>query len=546
MYSPFAPELGQQQNMFADTSHVCVLMIFQPNHVHRFGLQAHRPLLYSFTDQFNDAASRVADQVARGGHVSCIDQLVTDGAAHSSVKPSSNASTMINMDPMVDFYRFTMVINKPTFNGIGPSPFSPEQAHKVLICGYFLDEPINPLNPSTFNPNAQMVITHKTVMETTSSMGIYGSAMETARLRMDANITNQGVTQLSTNPDLYYTDPYMAFSSNFTGGDGTLVTNPGHLQALGANENRLLQTKLQHPTANLRHVLTSVYNAQREVFDGQQSGGILRNDAAMAMPVFARDGIYDGISRNLRAQSSTADAIGPNVHDVWTMARVEAEFPSTEVVMVESDQTSTFDIQDQSMATPRTIYSSLICSAAPAILSAFGLARLGFVYESYSDNPLSSYPFAYKVEHVVPMVQFPGGEEAIKTRAEGAVNEFIRSIFSVMQQTRGDFKVHIDFDIYGMSQVYLNFNCDSLIIREPYQHLTTFGGMVAPMYGCAADIAHNGSELACLINAMGQDSIALPNLPVPHQPVAPGFQQPTAPSYPQSAQSPNTGGFVSL
>lgn len=540
MISPFAPDLGQQQNVFTDNSHACVLMIFQPNRVHRFGMQAHRPLLYSFTDQFNDAAARVADQVARGGHVSCIDQLISDGAAHGSVKPSSDPSTLIDMNPLVDFYRFTMVINKPTFNGIGPSPFSPEQAHKVLICGYFLDEPVNPHNPSTFNPDAQMVITHKTVMETTSSFGTYGPAMESARLRMDANITNQGVTQLSTNPDLYYTDPYMSFTSNFIGGDGNLVTNPGHLQSVGGTENRLLQTKLQHPTANLRHVLTSVYNAQREVFDGQQSGGILRNDAAMAMPIFARDGIYDGISRNLRAQSSTADAIGPNVHDVWTMARVEAEFPSTEVVLVEADQVSTFDSQDQTMTTPRTIYSSLICSAAPAILSAFGLARLGFVYESYADNPLSASPYAYKVEHVVPMVQFPGGSETIKMRAEGAINEFIRTIFSVMQQTRGDFKVHIDFDIYGMSQVYLNFNCDSLIISEPYQHLTSFGGIVAPMFGNAGDIAHNGSELACLINAMGQDSIAAPSLPVPA--VQPQY---TAPQ-PQAPFPNQDSGFVAL
>lgn len=508
--------MGVQTNMY-QTPHQSVLYVFQPNRAHLLGIQAHRPLLYRLTDSFIDKAATASQQVARGGHVSCISDLMSHGDALSSMMPAQDPSVLLNMNAMTDYWRFTLVINQPKFEGFGTSPFSPLQEHKVLICGYFLDEPVNALNRTTINPDAIMVFTHKTVIESQTSSGAYGKQIDNVITRLDANITPGGMGVISSQPDLYFIDPYNSYSANFSGGDGSLVSQPGHLQSVDSNENRLLQTKLQHPTANVRHVVTNVFSSMREVYDGQQSGGVLRNDAAVAMPAFVQDDIHETIKRNLRAVSSTADALGPEPNSVWSLGRLDAEYPNTEMVVAGSDQTSMFATQDQTASSPRIIFSSLISSAAPAILSAFGLARLSFTYESYQEMPLAAQPYGFEVHNAVPLAVLPGGSDTLVNKAMGAINEFIRSLFSVMQATRGDFKVSVDIDTFGISQVYLNFKCDSLVITEPYQHLTAFGGMTTPLFGTGNDIAHNSSEIASLVNAIGQDRIggvpALPSVP---------------------------------
>lgn len=504
MYSAPGNTLGVNTDMY-QTPHQSVLYVFQPNRAHQLGVQAHRPLLYRLTDSFIDRAATASQQVARGGHVSCISDLMSHHDAMASMMPSQEPSVLLNMNAMTDYWRFTLIINQPKFSGFGASPFSPLQEHKVLICGYFLDEPINSLNQTTINPNAMMVFTHKTVIETQTSTGAYGKQIDNVLTRLDANITPGGMGMISSQPDLYFIDPYNSYSANFSGGDGSLVSQPGHLQSVDTNENRLLQTKLQHPTSNVRHVVTNVFSSMREVFDGQQSGGVLRNDAAISMPAFVQDDIHETIKRNLRAVSSTADALGPEPNSVWSLGRVEAEYPNTEMVIVAADQSSMFAAQDQTASSPRIIFSSLICSAAPAILSAFGLARLSFTYESYQEIPMAPQPYGFEVHAAIPLSTMPGGNDTVVNKSIGAVNEFIRSLFSVMQAMRGDFKVSVDIDTFGISQVYLNFKCDSLVITEPYQHLTAFGGMTAPLFGASTDIAHNSSEIASLVNAIGQD-----------------------------------------
>lgn len=488
----------------------CILMVFEPNNAFSYGIHAHRPLLYSFNDQFTDRANQAAERVARGGHVGVINDLLSDPIVqkHAPVQPAAQPDMLMDLNQLNPYYRFVLIINNPKFNGLGPSPYSPEQGHKVLVNGYFLDEPYLPHQPNVFNPNARLVFTHKTVMEMSFSSGPYGSSLDKVIPRLDANIGRSSVGMICSTPDLYYTDPSSSFDSNFAGGGGTYVSQPGHLQSMAATDGKILQTKLQDPMSNVRHLVNQIFASQREVFDAGQQGGILRSDLATSVPAFTQATMQETLARNLRATPSTADSLGPAPNEVWTMARLDAEYPSMELVPVKSDHTSMFATQDQTMNSPRVIFSELMCCAAPAILSAYGLANLAFSYESYLDLPgLNNQPYAFQVMSSMPLTNFPGQHEEVINRSIGAIHEFIRGIFSNMQQTRGDFKVNVQFDLYGMSQVYLNFNCDSQIIIEPYTSYTGFGGIIAPLFGTAQAIAHNSSEVSGLMSAFNTDRV---------------------------------------
>ena len=495
------PYTASQPGMYMSGDHA-TLFLFQPNRAHPLGVQAHRPLLYHFDETF---ASRIYDvteatRMSTGAsHKDLVRQVLTSPQARASIVPSAEPDAYMNFAGLNDYWRFVLILNQPKApNFGGASMFSNLTKHRVIITGFCLDDPLSPYTQA-LNPNAPLMVTHKTVFEMSSVQNPMGVSSTNLSARYDANVVNHGTTQFSSDPGLFYTDPASAYDGTYDTGDGMTLAYPGAQQKVGyQQQNKPIQTALENPTAHLRQLVGRVVATKREVTDAPHLAS-LYGDSHIQLPQQGLENFRDVFSRNLSRHDNAASLLGPNENEVITLGSIDAQYNPV-VTPIYSDQTGMFGVSDQMALSARNIYSSMLAAAIPTILVSQAMARLDFKFTSNyrNDDPLT--PYYLEIYTSVPA--YPMDSQSQTRRVQTIIDELYRTVFRSLYEARREFTVSISVDMGGLTHINLHFFDDTERFLEPYEHPTVVGGMLTPLMGNSRILSHNSSELTALVDSL--------------------------------------------
>lgn len=502
MYSPYQ---GARLEPFGIDA-PAVLVMFQPNMRHNVGLQAHRPLLYNFDNSFVTTAQEVVSMTHSAGgpqHMGVVDAALATPEARRSITAAPTPDMFVNFNPLIAYWRFMLILNQvkaPDFSGA--AMFTPMVNHRVVLNGYFLDcEPIS--MSGALNNQAVMVFTHKSVFETIRQHRQDGTHVSHLNTRLDQNFVNHSLPSFTSDPSLFYIDPKNSYDATYSDSTGQTVSAPGHLQRVGYNQtNAALDSKLESPTHNLRHLVGNIISAKREVGDRPHLSSVY-SESRINLPSHNLESFNEILGRNLNSRGDNAALLGPNENETKLLGALDAEYGNgLKVQVVNSDQTGAFDVLDQSINMYQNVANSLIAAAAPSAMASAALARLDFRFTSmYAKNdPLM--PYQFDCLFVIPFM--PMQQNLLNQRVSAVIGELYRGVFRSVYEgaNQTDFSLTASIDLGGLTNLNLHIHDGSPKIREPYQHPTVYGGMNTPLIGTAPMCAHNSSQIASFVDEM--------------------------------------------
>jgi hypothetical protein len=464
-----------------------VLYIFAPRTIND---QWRRPLAYQFDKTFLDGA---VDTLFHRETKSALTSFLNNPIHSTCILPGPKNPEFVNLSRLSGNYTFCMCIDN---DNVPISPLgirSPLSQNRTIYTGFFLEEPVNSVihgAHQTINPNAHLIITHKTLINKQTIQDNYGYSSVRTKTVADGDLLNPRLmSQLSNDAESVLMRPsdLMDYTENV--GGGSYVTTIGDTLALKqVQEPITLQSEYVIPQENAKRILSTVHNAFEKA-KLNQYGGRMHPD-----PSLTDDVMMSSIYQDLQS-TSPLSRIGLKENDVVTIdflvKRYGIQIPN--VIQAENGR---YAVANQSKINAENVLSAYLMNTVPAYLVEFKLSNVGFIYNSFDDK--FNIPDEDTVGTLVPMAL-----EEMRGCVFAFINALKTRVFPVIKAAHGS-----EFDLIGYfscgntSHCTLNFLDNSILNRDTYEVPTLMGGFNTPLVGSMSLARDNSIQLNTLINAM--------------------------------------------
>lgn len=474
------PQLAN--NAFGGTSSA-VLHLFSPR---MFSNQGKRPLAYKFDGNFVDVAVDAVSHKAASQNGIRIDALVRNPNYMGALLPTFMPDHTINMQPLAHLWTFMLIVNNDKTGSGGITRAMSDNLQ--LYYGYFMDEPVNPLSHMgrlTINPNAALMITHKTIVNKSSQTGAYGVA---ARLDTVADIDvvpTQSMAAL-TNADIVSMLPEHLYSNVAADVNNNIVIMHDESR-LFSNMNGPLDvhSRMMVPRNNIKKVLDSVADAQSSIqaysFEGSRID-------------LGYDTFNGLVEQNLQDTARTVD-LGLPTNMLLTFNSIMQRY-NPKINRIDLPHQPRYHIQDQNVGSAKNVFSSMLATILPVIMADFVLAQISFRYNSYVNQGEGAFEW-YGIAPITPMP-----EVELKQRINSLMFRLKSEIFSILKLQHGDFDLNINCDSTSVTYINLNFYSDTVASPEIYEVPTLLGGFNNSLVGTTAMADSNSQQIGGFINIL--------------------------------------------
>lgn len=490
-----------------------VLHVFTPR---RLQMMARRPLMTRFNEKFADeAANIITDTSLRiddNFRKSSLDELINSSSAMNIVSPTAQVRGSIKTDYLSDYWTFLLVVNneKPNYALMAPDGMADQASefagaftggNRAIYTGYFADEPVNlrtmQMTDITVNPNARMIITHKSLITANQGWGPGGTMRTRESVTADVDIVNPDLLDVisSSEPGSLHKntpDALIGARERYTDDDGLTVTATHHGYSTELNKfgPSHITSSFAVPKNNLSTVVRGI-KAQMESIEAESYKGTL-SDKFDHLYDNSSDTLTSGLERRWR-NANPMEHIGLQESEVITIKSCETRYGHVDVVPHPIAKDGVGDPVDQMVNSASNIYSSLFLQAAPTIMLNHRISDIMFIYDSYEDG-------------YVPGTISYGliGTTVSNVEEEKRVNAFLRSLrndlYTVLYNGHGHFHLSASLTTSGVSKCTLNYYDDHGTITGQYELPNIAGGLVSNMIGDINEVSDNATNLAHLVD----------------------------------------------
>lgn len=456
-----------------------------------FSPQVRRPLMYQFNPQFIHQAEVAVSQKAEQRTSHGIRSLLSaPEMMHHTMFPDAQGAYSIDLHKMQRSWTFLLVVNNDPGDG-GPRRLRVDS--QQLYYGFFVDEPFNPVfhgvEPS-YNLNAVMMITHKTIINKNNIVGGGYGTQARYDLMADLDVIHpRAMTQLSsTATTLMRPRDLYVITNDEQSNANSIVMHSEDMLLTRQEEPLVVGSKFSVPRHHMDHVLHAVAEARSTMQSASAAGEIGRSSLN-----FGRDDMRSLIEDNL-ADKSVLNEIGIRANTALTLGAVQARYnPIINRAM--QDALPTYDPIGQSTISPRNVFSSLLTTVMPALMAEYKLLEIAFRY----DSPTQAFEV---LETLPPASLISLSQTEVQGQVRGFFFRLSSEIFPILTMNHGEFFLNMQCANAGVTHVNLNFYDDAIRSPEVFEVPTIYGGMNSAMLGSPSTVNNNAGELHSLIRHM--------------------------------------------
>ncbi len=465
-----------------------VLYMFSPRSISN---QAKRPFHYKFGFDFANAAVDAILPMRQGMNASKINAMLQSPTYMGSILPTSMPAFNVDMRQMSENWTFMfLVTNDRTTDSGAIAHAATDNLH--IYYGYFPREPVNPLQHGrrTYNPNAIMVVTHKSVINKVTTIGGYGANTTLDNMGDIDIVPSKEMALLSTTPTMLIRPEDLHHDTNFT--EGAPIVMTGDTSLLGnLGSNPAVSSSLSVPKHNVGTILracATAHSAQNAEFEsGQRIGDYYRETYNGLVGDALQDTVGHrtlGIGLKLNTML-TLEHIMQRYHPVWHVLELQRQ--------------QQYDPIDQTVATNRNVFASMLAAVVPALMAEVLLVDFSFAYNSHAET-LGMSPW----QILRYATTSPLGEAEAQRKVSAMMHRLSYEIFPIIKKQAGDFDLTMDAAVGSISRITLNFMANASQTPEVFEIPTILGGMNSPMIGTPSDARSNGAELSSLITMLAE------------------------------------------
>lgn len=487
-----------------------VLYVFKP-FANQFGTVGIRPFEYGFDANFAESTKDVIDVVKRGsiGHGAVMNDLMNRTNMSDYIIPSYEAELQFNGHHLNDKHRFILVLTEgaSSLTSGNSVAYTGNNNTRRIYTGYFEDEPFHPRpvfsQEPPPNPNAFMVITHKTVVGNISSQDGWGyhqnlNTMSSETINHSelthALTTHKGVSGRFDNT-VHILTPENVANSVETTSDGMSYVVPGLTRRdKGAT---IIQDQLEQPSYHAATIVRGLMKFEDEM-NHKKNMMTSRTDS------FLDDSFSDESFKRAKLASYFALPSRSNLtaFDLDVNSRISAGDLNRlvegdlDVIHFELERPMYYETADQMQTSVVNQYSSLIAAVVCPVLSSAGLNEMQFEYSIVRQNGREEDNFT---THAAA-ANWPISDEELLRKTRAVEFELIKGIFSTIYHSKGDFHVLVSASVTGTTTVMLSLVQQGYKCLVPFEIPSSLGGLISPLLGNAARSSSNSDNLDGLIN----------------------------------------------
>lgn len=479
-----------------------VLYIFRPAQSRPLTDQAHRANLFHFDDRFcAQAAEAIESAIHRGTSARSVLALANGPDASKLLRPSTSPDAIVRTSTLSNNWQFMLCIYEKAGSSLA--------SQRVVLTGYFIDEPINPLTlhsaKPTVNPQATLVFTHKTVVGMQRSADYTGTPQASYNTFLDVHCLNPQQQMPLTQSEMHLLDATTCINTLDGTAGGSSFSTPGATSGLSSLEGSTdINTTHDRSKHAVREVLTCVHQGH-EQFQMESRMSSFSGAINFSTPRASGDTLL-GIVKEQFTSRNTAMYGGdksPKSRDSWHLNRLIRTYPGLRIEPLQPEGAYMFSAADQSTSNEYNTFSALLCAEVPAIMVDAGLGTLSFTATvKHKTKTLSSALMSsgaedtnvfYSISLREAYMQIP--ESELNIRANAVMRELCSGVFENILMLRGEFTVSASFSLSGRSHVLLNFLGDTYQNTVPYEVPTSLSGLITPTLGVAQCHGHNAQEI---------------------------------------------------
>jgi hypothetical protein len=487
------------QGLFAGSAKA-LLYLFSPR---PFGQQIRRPLVYNFNDNFTNAAADAMH--GQSGSLGLrMMNLMQRPEASNVIVPVATGGVFTKMADLSIYWTFLLIVNgeQPHYRMVATG-FDQAEAvaalggalknNRAVYYGMMMDEPVNPttlhFSTPTLNPNARLLITHKTFINQLSAIGSGGVSMPRFNVEGDVDVIDPGMLSMISAEPLHRLTPDKLLDCNDYSYDPATnqpvtVSYSGAYDELGPQQSPLsISTAYSVPYTHLSKVMTGIDQVSQSLLTNSHAG-IFGNPSGVS-PFLNNSA--DVFSHNLAERLKTEGAlshIGLQENEVISLGEIIARYdPDVQPFLI--NVASQWEVADQAGTDANTVFSSLILQAAPALMVNTKISEVTMEYDSHADL---GRPFT--LGYLANM-----GQAEQQFAFTAFLNLLRRELFPILKAARGDFRLYLSLQAGGISRCVLRYYADSDNTMVPYEMPTIAGGFNSNMLGSSGIAAHTGQSL---------------------------------------------------
>lgn len=467
-----------------------IIHLFSPR---AFSNQSKRPINYNFNGKFVvDALDAVQYSANNGMNGIKIDTMLSNPCNMTTMVPSTMPDYTLNMDNFRYKWTFMLVVNND--KGTPQNSIRSMADNLQLYYGYFNEEPINPqmhLGKLTPNPNATLMVTHRTIINKSPFMSpTYGQGHRHDVVADVDIVPSRTFGYLADKPVklIRPEDLYESFGSDF---QGDLMTIHSEQDLLANREGHVaINSKLNLPKTNLKRVMEAISSTQATMQADSYSGRFTSLDVTA----------YDTLLHSNLQDTTQNINIGLSMNIILTFGHILSRYKPV-VNRVNLAINPLYDQGNQSDGSAKNVFSSMLVNMIPPIMSDFMLANVIFKYDSYADKTMIGTR-AFELEKYATIINLT--PEETHSRIQSFIHVLKRDIFPILTMSRGDFNLYMNCDATSMSHVILNFR-DDMMDTSVFEVPTLLGGLNTGLVSTVGTSDHNAKELRNLMQYLQED-----------------------------------------
>ncbi len=462
-----------------------------------------RPIVYNFNQ--NVMHTVIDKMYERKDIMSGIPEVLNTKDIAQAIIPATQGFGM-KTSSYSDSWTFVAIIDEAAgHSGI----FNNVQGNRSIAIGICSQEPIGKqglqsATPEQFiNPNCQLIITRRLVMNTHSRIGPQGASTGNTVLH-DTNLAGYdndvwSPNTVESNSEKFYSlEADSVFDSTTYGeqvgniSEQIIVTNPA--DSINARREIKIEATQENPRHHMRDLLSVVDRGMDGASYHGDLGQFGDNELVMGSSGDSfRAFCHNEFNKSSEMNDSLSDIPADKFNAKFITIGMFCTTYSPKVIPVITPPETPATIIPQHVTSPSTIFSSLVSSCIPTYLNGLNISAVGFTYNSYAD--------AVQVDHIDTMADMTPDELRFKW---GALFHLLKTeLFPILQHNGGHFELSIMSSITSTTNVVLNFLDNQLLAAgELYQENTILGGIVSPLIGTQQNVSHNSRQINNLLSTI--------------------------------------------
>lgn len=519
-------QVGHSQQNAGDlmnTNLRAVLFVFRP-YQNQFEDVSLRPFSYNFDTNFLNDVQKVTETSTRTdmSASALLQNMKHQINFNDYIVPTPTAQLTFKASHLSLNHRFILMLTDDAKNLIMPNTaFSTGGNNKQrrIYNGYFLDEPFTTGGfgmRKILNPNAQMVITHKTVVGMIGMSDQFGYREKLSTHVSDEIFNPEASLALtSVNVGGYGNQIHLMTPDNclndvdVTAEGDTFIAPSGYSDFNKQRDNTAVSSILEQPDHNVTHIVRGMIKH----IDEQNNKNTMLGRSTSAS--FDDRYVSDELARmSMRGHLAMRRGNLNSVFDLDINACISAVDVDNlvngtlQVEEIDLTRPMYYDTADQAEQSITNQFSSLISAVVIPILTGAGLDSMQFTYEI--TNIRGQIESDFRIAN--PMSNYPVGEFEMANMIRAVQYELENGIFKTIFDQFGDFAVAVNACASGMTSVRLSLVGMGINNSVDFEFPSCMGGLVSPLIGDAASQSHNSESVESLFSiALGQRDVTSSN-----------------------------------